>query len=131
MRVAATLTLVGTLLVASGCGGAPSRSAIPESTNARYSSIDELRAAAVEAGLSCPDFKLRPATEYASAIGDCTVGQSALLVFDSDVKMAKNLQELRQVPPVHLLVGTNWMVNAKVADLVEIQPKLGGEVVQQ
>jgi hypothetical protein len=129
MRIAPMLTLVGALLGAAGCTGTSS-SAIPEPTRARYSSMDELHAAAVGAGMSCPDFKLRPASEYASAIADCKVGQSALLLFNSDAKRIANLKELRVVPPVHLLVGTNWIVNATVSELLKIQPELGGEIVQ-
>src|SRR5690606_15310930 len=92
MRTRAPLTLVlaASALFAASCSSASDLSE-PEAESsspavekdANYSTIEEFRDAAIEAGLECPSWAERTGSTYAAAAGDCS-DSTVLSIFSSE-----------------------------------------------
>jgi hypothetical protein len=123
MRWAAPLLLASCMLT--GCGG-----------SSEYSDVLELRDAAVDAGLDCPDWE-RTSDEDTKATGACSDDAVLILYRDADgrktgvAEMVKTHQEFNKMlgadVPQTLLVGDNWVINSP--DAADLADDLGGEVI--
>lgn len=131
-----------------GCGGSSDTpvgeqtSAEPTPTSpavekdASYGSVMDLRDAAIEAGLPCPNWKQTDVVEGAAESGTCS-GDSVLATFATDQDLQHALDNLRSMQQLFekqnlpfnpVLVGPNWTVNASNSD--QLQTVLGGTVLR-
>ena len=113
-------------LLAGCCSG---ESASDGATKGRYTSLTDLRDAAVKAGLDCPTWTL---TALDSGRGGMC-GESATVNLFEDHETAqaaaKNLTDLLggMAMDYTLLVGDNWFISADNA--AELRDDLGGDLV--
>lgn len=120
-----------------GCAAAVSEVTGPEK-NATYDTIEELREAAVEAGVDCPDWNQTDQMRHAAASGDCS-DEVVLSIYSSQGALDNQLEymiegreEMEELlgddtlfdddEPV--LVGPNWIINAPNPE--QVQEELGG-----
>ncbi len=113
-------------VVALGACGAGSSTSEP----ATYGSVEELKNAAVEAGLDCPDWEKTNQVVNAAQSGQCD-GNSVLATYSTDADLQATLdgaRDLAELAPIFgtWLVGPNWTINSPQAE--ELQPRLGGVV---
>lgn len=137
-RAPLTLVLVASALFAASCSSASDLSE-PEAESsspvvekdANYSTIEEFRDAAIEAGLECPSWAERTGSTYAAAAGDCS-DSAVLSIFSSESQRDEQVAVLKSITikgeGQPLLVGPNWMINGPLEDLEAVQPVLGGIV---
>lgn len=120
MRRAAVALAVAVLLAA--CGrAAPSQ---------RYETILDLRAAAVSAGMQCPQWRVSIRHD-GSQLGTCSATAIVVLFDDAEQRDAA-VEDLRQTLervdlPFTVLVGENWMIDAP--EVPQLAGALGGSLV--
>lgn len=119
--VALSAAFVTTALVATGCTTAPER-------DARYSSVEALRDAFVNAGGECPDWDQANQVTLAAESGVCSE-TSVLSIYltqaDRD-ELVANYKAFGFIEGT-LLVGDNWVINDPNAK--ELSKRLGGTLV--
>ena len=141
IRHLAALAAAAVLITGCSSGGAASvieRVSGPEK-NATYETIENLRDAAVEAGVMCPDWEQTNNMKFAAASGECS-DVTSMSIYSSPGALDNQLEgmvEARELltelldgdtstldenEPV--LVGPNWIINAP--NPAAIQQKLGG-----
>lgn len=126
---AAALALSLTL---AGCGSDNNAFALkdsaPPADGGSYGTIEDLKEAAVEAGVDCPDWDLHNKATYASSSGSCS-DSIGLATYASESQMDKQLEAWKVIGEMIVLerlVGKNWTID--VADPEALQKKLGGTV---
>lgn len=105
-------------------------------TDAEYSSVDELRDAAVASGYACDSWKKRQPVRFATEVSSCSWNDS-FATFESEGDVQKQIDSFKATDdmlvesgerPMPHLVGPNWIITA--ADAASLQAALGGEVVE-
>lgn len=105
------LAASGLLVMLGGCG------------SSGYSDVLELRDAAMDAGLQCPDWE-----RTSDTTGTCSEADVLILSDDIDAEVDHLMEFAKDYGvPVTLLVGDNWVVNSP--DAADLKDDLGGEVV--
>lgn len=111
---------------------APSTSTPPR--NARYETVEDLKDAAVEAGLPCPEYDQTDVVLLAKESADCS-DEAVLSVYQGKGQVAAQMKLSNQmdqallnagIEPDPSLVGTNWIIRAP--NVQELQPVMGGTV---
>lgn len=101
-----------------------------------FTSVLDLRDAAIAAGYRCPNWQPNNGPEHASEAGSCSKAD-VFLVFDNDDDLAAQMDTYRDfnkilrrvdLKPDDTLVGPNWMVNGSEAARA-LQDDLGGELL--
>ena len=105
-----------------------------------YGSVEELRDAAIAAGLECSEWTKADSSGpqqvgWCGEVKEQSVDNIALGTFSTDAAMKQFMDntegicsipsETEPCPP--MLVGPNWIISASQAE--ELQPELGGEVL--
>jgi hypothetical protein len=137
----------GILLVAlgSGCGAddltpeSTRPAAEPTSTgptpDSKYGTVEELREAAVDAGLYCKRWRQPNAVALAAESGSCS-GDDVLATYASEGDLQRQLDQEKEnsdmlaeygIEETPVLVGPNWTI--KSPDAPGLQEELGGTVV--
>lgn len=144
-RLKAVLAAVAVLALAGcGSGGAAKPSSAPSvavastvsAPPARYGSVTELRDAAVAAGYICPSWVQDNVVVLAAESGHCSDADVFTTYaspgqLDGMVTQTKTNNQMLASATVAVnptLVGENWMIHGEGA--IEIQPKMGGTILQ-
>ena len=127
ISIAALLTLVMT-----GCGAADDDRDSDDVEGNRYSAVDELKKAAVTAGLKCDDWSQDNAVSLSGESGVCnaeTVLSTYVTMKDLESqreqgRLANDQAKAAGEEVVPLLVGPNWIIISP--DAPKLAEKLGG-----
>lgn len=125
-------------LALTGCGDdkGSSESPVVAETNSRYSSVEDLRDAAIEAGYDCRNWKQDNVVDLAAESGHCS-DADVFMVFATDSDLAAQVSTLRElnemsrdygIDPDVNLVGPNWIIQNEAAD--ELADDLGGTILR-
>ncbi len=116
-----------TVAALTGCTGTVATSGSEVTPDARYGSVEALKDAAVEAGLTCPRYRETNRITEAAQSAECSA-DAVLATFTSERDKDRWLTGYRELADMlgldPVLVGPNWMINATNAE--QLQPMLGG-----
>lgn len=129
-------------LALAGCGSddepeaatAPSSSSPTSQGPKTFSSVGELKDAAVAAGLACPSWKQDNVVQAAAESGTCS-DETVLSTYATDADLQTAIGNLRDInelmkeqklEPTPILIGPNWIINAP--DAPSLTGALGGTV---
>jgi hypothetical protein len=108
-----------------GCSSAPEENDADAPTE--YGTIEELRDAAVDAGLDCDDWEEGTADGNWAQYGTCG-SDTTLATYTSESQRDDDVDGAKErALGGELLVGPNWTVRAD--DVADLQTELGGTVV--
>lgn len=123
--------IVTVALTLAACGSATPESE-PSSTEVvvqEYSSVTELRDAAVAAGYECPSWTQSNHVTAAAQSGSCS-DVDVFSTYLSEAAVQDNVEGLKSFGEIHLLVGPNWIINIEQPALDMLAAGLGGTVVE-
>jgi hypothetical protein len=92
-----------------------------------YTSVIELRDAAVAAGLPCPHWQQSDVILDASESGDCS-GNAVISTYATAARLDRAVERVTSFPGGVVLVGPNWIINAPQAP--KLAKVLGGTVTR-
>lgn len=123
--------IVTTALTLAACGS-DTPQAEPSSTEVlvqEYSSVTELKDAAVAAGYECPSWTQSNHVTAAAQSGSCS-DEDVFSTYLSETAVQDNVEDLKSFGEIHLLVGPNWIINVEQPSLDMLAEGLGGTVVE-
>ncbi len=113
----------------------PTSVATSDPAGATYGTVEELKDAAVAAGLKCSTWTLNDPGPNVAGVGECDEMESILAIYLSDDAKQDTVDALVKscemaagagLPCPPLLVGPDWIINSPQS--VELQPALGGVI---
>ncbi|MHA7191071.1 hypothetical protein ACX80N_12355 [Arthrobacter sp. MDT2-16] len=131
--LATALTLLAGLVL-TGCG-APEPTSSIKPDGGPYTNVGELRAAYIEAGGDCEDWRDRGPNGYGGGTIECDGSSMIDVVSDSDKleKYRDDFTEKSNVQSIEStwtwLQGENWMVRSTEEEVAAMKEILGGEIV--
>lgn len=95
-----------------------------------YGAVEDLRAAFVDAGGVCNDWKQQNQVTVAAQSGQCG-GETVLSTFTTTADRDKMVATIKAISPdsLTLLVGPNWVINSSQVD--KVYKTLGGTLVSK
>lgn len=115
-------TLVATSLLVAGCGA--------DETGGKYSDVEALRDAFVEAGGTCDEWKQTNRVLGAAQSGECGTDTVLSTYLNQDAvqqRIADTKDSIFGQMGDDWLTGENWIINGE--NIEKLQEKMGGQVV--
>lgn len=131
--VAACLAALALSVSLSGCGGsenfaAPVQETKPPADGGSYGTVEDLRDAAMKAGLDCPNWDKHNKAIYAASSASCS-DSIGFATYTGEAQLNKQLsawKTLGDLVELERLVGVNWTIDTH--DPEALQKKMGGTV---